>query len=72
MQIFAHIWFATFFSVFVLKPGPLRLRGALSRGPSHTVDRPNSLIIRGVSLAIALLVWIDLTLILTGRPPILH
>jgi hypothetical protein len=72
MEIVGHIWFATFCSVLALKPGPLRIRGALSRGPWHTVERPNALIIRGVSLVIAVIVWINLALILTGRPPILH
>ena len=72
MEIVSDIWIAGFCSVLALMPGPLRVRGAFSRGPYHTVHRPNALIIRGVALVIAVLVWIDLALILSGKPRILH
>ena len=72
MEILGHIWFAAVCSVIALKPGPLELRGAFSKGPWHTVERRNELVIRAVALTIGVLIWIDLVLILTGGPRLLR
>ena len=73
MEIVFQVLFAALCSVFAFQPGPMRFRGVLNRvWPQHTVARPYELIVRGVVLFIALLVWIDLALRLTGRARILH
>jgi hypothetical protein len=73
MEIFFQVLFAALCSAFSFTPGPMHLRGVFNRiWPQHTVARPYELIVRGVALIIALLVWIDLALTLTGRTRILH
>ena len=72
MNIFAHLWFGGWFSLVGLQRGPLRLRGAFSRGPGHIVEPRNARIIRAMALVIAIITWIDLALILSGHKPILN
>ena len=72
MDTFGHTLFAVFFTLIALKPGPLQIRGAHSRGPWLTVAPRNARIIRAIALVFATLIWIDLWLWWTGRAPLLR
>jgi hypothetical protein len=72
MDTFSQILLAAFFTFIALKPGPLEIRAAKSRGPWHTFASRNARIIRAIALVFATLIWIDLWLRWTGRAPLLH
>jgi hypothetical protein len=75
MEMFAHIWFGAICTFLGLMPGPIRIRGKGSRfnhEAGFVVPPRRAIVLRGVALVIAAVIWIDLFLLLTGRPTLLH
>lgn len=64
---------AVIVSWLALAPGQLRFgEGAFRDERSYTIPRWRERVIRSIALAIALVVWLDLFLQVTGRPRLLH